>query len=402
MKAKVRANGNEPGGDLGGFGRRPGEYIERQITSESESALVEKQAWIFTKSLFVIELAAALVVLVAYLAFGVIVLAACGELALGVGCLAWIKWREHVAMQQSETRVEVGIPIILWLAASVVLFFTWTLILDAMSERTALMVLALVLTGYFAIPFIIPRTFLTWRMAAEISDIGISRNALTEYYKPIWPWTSNDTLAPLLAEESQAPDYVGEVVRPITINGGAKHADAAPKTWTSERTGLTWPAQDKPRVVERENGARYVLSPTGEYLAVQDLMNFIQVGIRGKAGAAYRQWKRDKRTRPNGLSEERWRSVVHYLAEIGVVNVPMDKARTEFMVDTVRDATGLLMDDITAEQGAEPTVSAPSGNGRHPPVEVVQLNDPTPPLDDGVSGVSSEEGVDRQTTDRQG
>jgi len=395
MKAKARGNGNENGGDLGGFGRQPGEYIERQITSESESALVEKQAWIFTKALFVIELAVALVVLVAYLAFGVIVIAACGELALGLGCLAWIKLRERAAMQRGDSKVEVGVPIMMLIVASVVLFFTWTRILDAMSQRTALMVLALVLTGYFAIPFIVPRTFLTWRMAAEISDIGISRNALSEYFKPVWPWTKNDELASQLTEEPNVPDYVGEVVRPITINGNVRRADAVPKTWTSERTGLTWPAMDKPHVVERENGARYVLSPTGEYLSVQDLMNFIQVGIRGGAGAAYRQWKRDKRTRPNGLSEERWRSIVHYLAEIGVVNVPMDKARTVFVADSVRDATSLLMGDITAEEGdPELTVSAPSGNGKHP-LEDAQSNVPIPPPANDVSGVVASEGVDR-------
>jgi hypothetical protein len=329
-------HGNMGGPMGGGFLRQPGDYRTTTVTPVMESTLPVRQAAIMGVAIFISQLALLAIFAVLTAAFGWWMVLALIEVAwLGV-CVFW-------AFKSGEA----GLPTLVFLLVGAALPFIASPIIPlayAYPDKAALVVVAVVLI-YFLPAVLVPSGFLSWRMAAEVSDPSYSAPRVAiERMMPTFPWT----------KEGESHGYAGD---PDTIEEREQLTDMFQAVLDKK---------DSPRqrdlLIVRNNGQHELVSgemPADAFEVEPQAINLIETdkGVAAYTGSKPKVLVEDLRRyvamySEVGLSfrkskvvigwgEETWRSAVLTLRAMGVLE-PGSNGTEPKMAMGGRDALALV------------------------------------------------------------
>lgn len=307
-------SGNMDGPMGGGFLRQPGQYQTTTLTAGTESTLPIRQSVIMGVAIFAAQLALLAIFAVLTAAFGWWMILALIEVAwLGV-CVFW-------ALKSGE----LGLPTVVFLLVGA----AWPIIASpiiplayAYPDKATLVIVAAILV-YFLPTVLIPSGFLSWRMAAEVSDMSYpAPRVAIERMKPTWPWTREDEFHGYAGD----PDTIEEREEIIAMLQAVLNKKDAPK--------------QRDLLVVRNNGFHELVPgelPADAFEIESQVINLIETdkGVAAYTGTKPKVLVEDLRRyvamhREMGLSfrkskvvigwgEETWRSAVLTLRTMGVL-----------------------------------------------------------------------------------
>lgn len=323
------------GGEGGGPGliRTPGQYVTKIETGASESALVAKQAYIMGMAIFVCQLALLAIVAVLAAILGWLVVLVAIEVVLAALCMAW-------AIRSGE----VGLPLLVFVMAGAVGAIMWPYLVDFLLLRpfhTTGLIVAGILT-YFSIAVWGPGAFLTWRMAAEISDPSYaSPRVSVKRVTPAWPWTQESDFEEFqgdVASEGERAEMTEMLRQALERENPRSHALLVVRDHHEGRTQSYLPGTDDlPQITaaDDEQAVTILLEDTKDGaivhlehqapVLVQDMRRYL---ANHRLGLSYR-----KSRGFIGWGETSWRSAVKTLTTLGILSMDGDRNEPKMVVN---------------------------------------------------------------------